>query len=268
MDLSIAIPYHGSRYRWTMNTISSVHGYGFAKEIVITIDPPVDPDDRLLSVVRNYKKVRIYKNKERLFVFRNKINSVSLCKNEWCALIDSDNVIGHQYFKPFVRQKIAENVILCPENGFPTLKYGEFLGNDIDLKYATKNIENNNMVMLLNTMNYVFHRETWLQALNEAIRSDYEPLTADSAWINFNCMKNGMILKVVEGMNYNHTIHRGSTYMQHANEGETEYAKIKKMMKCCYEEEVHEEVKNVGNWSLNISKPKRPVRVIEGLLTD
>ncbi len=230
--ISIAIPYHGNRVKWVKQTVTLNHNFNFIKEIVITVDPC---DDFNVAVLRKalsiFPKVRIIENEKRLFVFRNKHRAVSECTSEWVALIDSDNVIGATYFGPVILNTLVNNLIYCPEIGFPSLHYEEFSNKTIGFRDAVDLIGNPKYDMLINTMNYLLHRESWLNALSGVIKSDYEPISADSAWINYNCMKAGMALRVVRGCVYQHTVHDQSTYLLNHKEGVTQYANICKLMK-------------------------------------
>jgi hypothetical protein len=231
-DISVAIPYHGDRVKWVNQTILNVHNNNFIKEIVLTIDPCDDFDVKYLrKAVKNYPKVRIIENEKRLFVFRNKHKAVSECKSEWVALIDSDNIIGATFFGPILMNTLVNETIYCPEIGFPALHYEKFANVSIGFVDAVGLIGDPKYDMLVNTMNYMFHRETWLKALDEPIKSDYEPISADSAWINYNCMKAGMTLKVVRGSVYRHTVHDQSTYLLNQAAGIAQYANICKLMK-------------------------------------
>lgn len=230
-EISIAIPYHGDRLKWTTQTVYKCHGQSFVKEIVLTVEPSDFPIEKVRKAFRNYKKVKVYQNDKRLFVFRNKINAVQKCNCQHVALLDSDNTVGAAYFGRIIRKPYSKHVIYCPEYGYPKLNYQEFTGEDINLNAAVDYLGNKNFDMLINTMNYVFHRETWLNALSEAIGSDYEPLTADSAYMNYHCLKNGMVLRVVHGMTYRHTVHDQSTYRLYRKEGKQEYSKLIKLMK-------------------------------------
>lgn len=231
-DISIAIPYHGDRVKWVKQTITLNHNFNFIKEIVLTVDPC---DDFNVSVLRKalsiFPKVKIIENEKRLFVFRNKYKAVSECKSDWVALIDSDNIIGATYFGPIIMNTLVNNLIYCPEIGFPSLHYEEFANKTIGFHDAVELIGNPKYDMLTNTMNYMFHRETWINSLSDAIKSDYEPVSADSAWINYNCMKYGMALRIVRGCVYRHTIHDQSTYLLNQREGVAQYANICKLMK-------------------------------------
>lgn len=236
--ISVAIPYHGDRAKWTLQTVVNASAVSKIKEIVITIDPSDTDPKKIIQSLRSYKKVKVFKNDKRLFVFRNKVNAVSKCTQEWVALIDSDNIPGPGYFGAFSKQTLNKNVIYQPSIGHTMIHYEEYIGKDINLRWAAENIDEVKVNMLLNTMNYMFHRKTWLKALENALKDDYDPLTADSAFINYNCFKAGMVMRVIDGMEYAHTVHPvvedkevQSTYRLYAQDGEREYLKIIKSLK-------------------------------------
>jgi hypothetical protein len=231
-ELSIAIPYHGDRIKWVTQTILNIHNMNFIKEFVLTVDPCDDFNvNRLRKALAFYPKVKIIENEKRLFVFRNKVNAVKNCKCDWVALIDSDNIIGATFLGPILNSITSEKIMYAPEIGFPSLHYEKYANKSIGFVEATKLIGDPTYDMLINTMNYMVHKDTWLLALEEVIESEYEPVSADSAWINYNCMKAGMTLMVVRGCTYKHTIHSQSTYHLYSGEGVKQYAHICKLMK-------------------------------------
>ena len=258
IKISIAIPYHGDRRKWTSHTVMNCHNLNFVKEIIITAEPKSETR-KLAAAMLPYKKVRIYHNTENLFVFRNKVEAVRRCSGDWVALIDSDNIMGSIFLFSFLNTIHNNNVIYAPSFGEPMLRYEKYVGIDINLRKAAELIEEKAFVMLLNTMNYIFNRQAWLAALEDAIKSGYDPLTADSAWINYNCLKAGMVMRVLKGMTYKHTVHAESTFKLHAADGEREYAKIIKILRESRNENssgaagVHAEAKNTvsnsSNWS-------------------
>ena len=236
--ISVAIPYHGNRSKWTLQTVVNASAVSAVKEIIITIDPSNTDPKKFMQTLRSYRKVRVYQNDKRLFVFRNKVNAVSKCTQPWVALIDSDNIAGAGYYGAFSKQRKNPNILYQPSIGHTMIHYEEYIGEDINLKWAAKHIDEVKVNMMLNTMNYMFYRETWLKALKSAIESDYDPLTADSAFINYTCLKSGMMMHIIPGMEYMHTVHPvvenlevQSTYRIYAQDAEREYAKIIKQLK-------------------------------------
>lgn len=253
--ISIAIPFHGNRIEWSIRTIDNMHNYGFVSEIVLTLEPGFE--QRIISATRNYKKVRLIKNEQKLGSFRNKIKVVSECKDEWVALFDSDNVFGAAYIGAWYNEKKNKEVIYSPSMGLPVLNYEKFIGMDIDFKKAVSMMADNQFNMLMNTMNYIFYREKYLDSMRDAIASSYDPVAADGIWANFNCWKNGMIMRVLKGMVYNHSVHPGSTYLMNAGVSEIEQNKIKDMMRTYFGAPEIADVKAVApaDWS---SVPKKP----------
>lgn len=67
-------------------------------EIIITDENGNDIDKILQSNI-DKTKLKLYKNKEVLGPFLNKVNACKLSTNEWIALIDSDNFADENYFK-------------------------------------------------------------------------------------------------------------------------------------------------------------------------
>jgi hypothetical protein len=215
MKLSIAIPYHGNRIRWTIQTVMLAHAKSYVNDIVLSVDPDGTDVVETKKAFRNWKKVRVHVNEKNLFVFRNKVRAVQLCEGEWVAMFDSDNIMSSYYLSSFDREKKNNNVIYCPSIGHQILHYEKFIGADINYSRACQLLDDKNFTMMLNTGNYILHRETWLKALADAIESDYEPRVADQLWINYNCMKAGMVLRAVPGMAYIHTVHKESTFNVH-----------------------------------------------------
>jgi hypothetical protein len=214
-----------------------VHNLNFIDEIVVNIEPTDQPHKDIFGFAKNYRKVRCEVNEKRLHVFRNKIATVKKCRSEWVAQIDSDNIIGANYFYPFLKtENKSDFVIYAPEFAMTKFNFAEFIGLDIGMKEAVGFFNKPIFNVLINTMNYLFHRERWLKAVEKAYQDEYDPKTADSAWINLQCWRAGMVMRVMPGMIYKHTIHPESTYLQDPEAGVREYAKIQNMMR--------EEIKN------------------------
>jgi len=186
---------------------------------------------RIKIATQSYKKVKIFVSDTNLFVLKNKIKAVTLCNTDWVALIDSDNVVSGQYFGPWLKEPHIANVIYCPEIGIPALNYYQFAGLDItynSLKGRLSNNDSPQFNVLMNTGNYIVHRESWLNALHD--KDLHNPAAADVFYTNFYCLMHGMVLRVVKGMTYHHTVHKGSTYLQTVKESETEVNRLKKLI--------------------------------------
>lgn len=214
-----------------MQTIMNCHNRQQVQEILICAEPGSDAGVITHQCSTKYRKVRVVENIGNLGPFLNKTKAVSLCKSDWVALIDSDNIIASHFLRFTVMQQMNPNKIYCPEQGWPRLKYIEFIGEDIGLTRAAQLIDNNNFTMLFNTGNYVLHRETWLKVLQPVRTDTFYPHAVDVAWVNYNCLKAGMVLSVVKDCVYRHNVHKNSTYLQTAKESSEKWLQIKEMIK-------------------------------------
>lgn len=228
MNISVAIPFHGKRYSWTVRTLFNVHGHNNIKNIVINVEPGESDIKRLLPVAARMKKVSIVFNKKKLGPLENKVETVARCPDAWVALIDSDNIVNSSYF---LHSKRDENpsIIKCPAVAMPYFDYRNYIGEDINLKMAIQISEEKRGMCLLNTGNYLFNKAKWLESLKD--RGDFNPIASDVLWANFLCMKNGMVLRVVPSMTYIHNIHGESTYYKTRTESHATGRKIIAMMK-------------------------------------
>jgi hypothetical protein len=68
--------------------------------------------------------------------------------------------------------------------------------------------------VMLNAMNYLVNRETFVNANREAFDNGFDPKCADSLFINYSLIKAGCLVKVVPGMQYEHRVHSGSYYRE------------------------------------------------------
>ena len=66
---------------------------------IIICDETGNDIDKINNFFPNNQKLRLFKNETRLGPFANKLKACSLAKNEWIALIDSDNFADTDYFQ-------------------------------------------------------------------------------------------------------------------------------------------------------------------------
>ena len=234
MSFGIVIPYHGERYRWTMNTVRNIHQCPFIDEIVINAEPGNGDSLRVKQASDNYKNVRFMRNDLQLGPLKNKIESVRRCRSEWVVLVDSDNVLNKSYFPPQITNfQLCKDVIYCPESAMPKFDFKRFVGSDINFKSSVEMLGTPMFEVLLNDGNYLFHRKTWLDAMDSA--EEFDPVAVDVLWANFNCLKRGMVMKVIPGMVYTHSIHQESTYLKTHDRSRAAAEEIKKKMRDEYE---------------------------------
>jgi glycosyltransferase involved in cell wall biosynthesis len=90
--ISLAVP-HYNNTSYICDAINPFIDDFRINEIIICDDNSNDIDE-LEKLILNYNnsKIKLFKNKENLGCYHNKINTVSKCKNDWCILLDSDNI--------------------------------------------------------------------------------------------------------------------------------------------------------------------------------
>ena len=82
-------------------------------EIIITDENGNDINKIILNFKNheNFKKIFTVKNEKQLGPFLNKYKACMIAKNEWIALIDSDNFADKKYFeiaKNYIESKIGD----------------------------------------------------------------------------------------------------------------------------------------------------------------
>jgi len=188
-------------------------------EIIITDENGNDIEkiEKYLNNHMNYNKLVLIKNENVLGPFLNKYKCCLYAKNEWIALIDSDNYADYNYFitaKNFIDKNIKnKNVILAPSFAKPTFDY-RLLNNFI---YKKGNYINNNNIelTLLNTGNYILNK---FLINNINLDNEYEIIkcsySCDVLFFNTLLFEQlDLHLYVVPNLEYEHVVHNGSIYM-------------------------------------------------------
>ncbi len=197
-----------------IRAISQVLDHPMIDEIVIVDDCSNteiynDLSDKLISL--NCDKVKLLRNASNLDCYRNKHRSVMYAKNDWCIILDSDNVIDNSYVDKLV--DMDPEVIYAPEFARPHFDYRHFGGLTIDKKNVSLVSTYKAADCLFNTMNYCVNRNNYLKVFD----GDIDPHTADTAYFNYCWLKAGYKIHVVEGMQYDHEVHDGSHYKQNVH---------------------------------------------------
>lgn len=170
--------------------------------------------------VMSHPKIRLYRNNQNLGMSSNKRKCIELAKTNHCILFDSDNILEAKYLQALSELEEAypaiyysDEIILCPYKANPAFDYSGFMGQELRgvnvanyLRVGNKQIE-----ALLNTCNYVVPRQAYLNAWvhNPDIKA------ADTIHFNYHWLsKVYHSLFIVPGMEYTHTIHEGSGFLQ------------------------------------------------------
>ena len=178
-------------------------------EIVISDDASdIEIYNELKRITDTMPKVKLYRNGNNMDCFINKAIAVTLARNEYVILLDSDNHIDKSYIDKIYEHEWQENVALMPDWAMPNFDYREYSGVTIIKQNVADYIDRPMLETALNCANYFVNREFYLNAFNDSV----DPVTSDSLWQNYNWLLNGGKIHIVDGLRYQHLVHDGSHY--------------------------------------------------------
>ena len=243
VKISLCIPTKDRFDNFLNNNLSKYINYlndGLIDEIIICDENGNDYNNIVDKYINNEKSTvkitnidnfRIYKNDKVLGVFLNKIKVCNLAKNNFIALIDSDNFANDIYFKVvkdyIVSKNIITNRILAPCFAKPRFDsvmrdYKNYIFTKYNCKYL---VHNNNFNILINTGNYVITKN-----IVENIKYDETILHKISACdvMYFNLLAfqqfDNLEFHVIEGLEYDHVVHENCVSLETYREcDETKY---------------------------------------------
>lgn len=193
-------------------------------EIVIS-DENGNDVAKIRDTFPNHPKLRLFVNENRLGPLLNKLKACYFAKNEWIALIDSDNFAGYDYFETAKNYMISndlfnkKNIIISPSFARPNFNYKMFEGiiytcNDITNE-ATKRPGSIETCTLMNTGNYIINKYLTnnLDLSNE--QNIHMSSSCDVIYLNTLLFEQlDLNFHVVPNMEYDHLCHMGSIYIQ------------------------------------------------------
>jgi hypothetical protein len=203
--ISIAIAVHD--YANRRHNIDKLIKLAQADDRVSEIVLSFEPGDFILDL--NQPKLKVWINPMQLGGYKNKIAALSHCANEWSILFDSDNIMD-QNFVDILYALPAWNPLHAyqPEFSRPRFDYRHLTNMYFDRKNVKANLEVRAFLTMLNTGNYFVHVNTYLAA-NQA--SDYDPVV-DTIFANYNLLKAGCTIEIIQNLQYEHIDHAGSYY--------------------------------------------------------
>lgn len=201
-----------NRYDFLLKCFADVVDDERINEIVIVDDhSDLDIFDKIVRTYADEPKVYIYRNAKNLGVYKNKYQSVKHSCNDWVIVFDSDNVIKKDYIDKLYERKVwLDTIVYCPDFAKPQFDYRNFGGVEIFKNNAAKFFASKQFDCLINTMNCFVNREKFLDVYDP----DTEPFAADSAYFNYRWLMKGNSMLIIPGLEYEHTVHPGSHYVQ------------------------------------------------------
>lgn len=228
MKISLCITTY-NRYQLTIDSFFQVLSDERIDEIVVVDDCSNDGSfEKLLEYFYDPYKVKLYRNDINLGVYRNKKRSVELATNEWCIVFDSDNIIEPGYVdKLYELQPWDAHTEYCPALAEPAFDYTSL--SDILISKGNVNTlwKKKQFDAFLNTMNSFWNREEYLKVWDETV----EPISSDSIYMNYRWLAAGNKIQVVEGMKYQHLIHKGSHYVNNCAQSTVIHKDIEQLIK-------------------------------------
>jgi len=122
MNLSIAITTF-NRLEFTIESFAQVLDDPRVDDIVILDDCSTDGSyEKLVKHFSGVEKVRVVRQAQNRGMSLNKRDAIAYAKNEWVAIIDSDNIIGKNYIESiFTKQKLSGLASHIIYNLFPLI---------------------------------------------------------------------------------------------------------------------------------------------------
>lgn len=194
-----------------------------AVDEVLIVDDCSDPlfytklkiDIGLFLQDRSKQAITVYATPENIGMSRNKANAIGLSRNDWVLILDSDNALYPSSLDAICKlTNLRTDTIYCPAFAEPEFDYRRLQGKSWDAKGVASEIKSRDMSVLLNTCNYLVHRDTYLETY------EYNPdvKESDTIWFNYLWLRRGGLLHVVPDWHYYHRIHEGSGWKQNASE--------------------------------------------------
>jgi hypothetical protein len=190
-------------------------------EIIITDENGNDIDKIKIHFGEVHPKLKLFKNQHRLGPFMNKMRACSYAKNEWIALIDSDNFADEDYFitcKNYIETNIKhhdKSVILSPYKANPNFDFS-ILSGFVYRKNSFPRCEYFEYTILMNLGNYVINKYLIdkLDISNETTNIQNSS-TCDVILFNTLLFEQlDLKFHVVPGLKYTHVIHDLSIYKE------------------------------------------------------
>jgi glycosyltransferase involved in cell wall biosynthesis len=211
VKLSLAITTF-ERYELTLKAFSYVCGHYLIDEVVI-VDDHSSPKiwNKLKDLPKYNPKVKVFHNLFNLGMAANKCKAVELCQNEHVILLDSDNVLTHEYLNA-IPSDLHRHTIYAPEFARPNFDYRHFAGETINLLTLKDFVNDDLFWTMLNTCNYVVPKTAYL----ETYKGNKDIKETDTLWFNYLWLKAGHSINVLRGMQYEHLVHEGSGWLKNA----------------------------------------------------
>lgn len=219
MSISLCVT-NFNRYELLINSFIDLVDDDRVSEIVIS-DDCSDPAIYKLAEdrVREWPKVKLFRNAVNLDCYRNKYEAVKRASNEWVILADSDNVFTKEFINSIFsidHQWVgSRKVIYQPSFAKPHFDFKKYSTLLLHSSCVGRYMDDPTFQTMLNAANYVVNRDEYLKVWDGSVN----PVTSDSIFMAYNWLKAGNSIYVVPSLEYEHRVDN------HGKEERSHYAK-------------------------------------------
>ncbi len=160
------------------------------------------------NAVKWISKVKLYRNESNIQCYHNKREAVSKSENEFCILLDSDNILTKDYIDKIYQHEWNRDMIFTPSFAAPHFDFRAFEGCVIHKHNVAEYINEPMFEVMLNACNYFVNRDAYLEVWDGSTN----PVTSDSIFQAYNWLNAGKDIWVVPALTYQHRVHEGSHY--------------------------------------------------------
>ena len=223
-NVSLAIPFYNTS-RYFLEVIKYSLEDDFVSEIVVNDDASSESEWKKLNGIVNdldSDKIKLFRNENNLGGFGNKYNSVKNSTGEWVYLLDSDNHL-HETTLDIIKsiKDPQPNICYAPHSllmqqdtatkPYETVTYNfkyDLIGIDEAQDAIIKRTKY--FDWFLNTGNFVFNREKYLERLYNPYVNNEKTFGACSIAFSYHWMSRGGLCKIVPNMKYYHRTRKDS----------------------------------------------------------
>ena len=188
---------------------------------IILVDETGEDFQKIKQVYGSNPKIHVFQNETRLGPFLNKLECMKRAKNDWIALIDSDNYADEAYFETLLRVFDATKLkrVYMPSKALPNFDYSAYAGmlltpSTIGELLRTK--QDLHLTTCFNTGNYVLSKQA-LETLSVFSKDELskQSFCCDVIYANTILLQDGFEFCVVPNLEYSHIAHEGSVYFEY-----------------------------------------------------
>jgi len=227
MSIAVCIATMG-RFSFLKESIPQYLKNPYVSELIITDE--TGEDYEAITATFSHPKLRVYKNESRLGIPANKIHAASHALSDYICILDSDNYADIHYFEAFHRfldgTRTHTASMFLPSVARPNFNYKEWVG----IPLTRHNVKQfyPNIYTCLNTMNLILPR-VFFQTFN--IMSDVPMCNEIGPYDGiyfalYALFELNATLYIVDGMEYEHRVHAGSTWTNTHKESEGAFHRL------------------------------------------